>query len=66
MESGPEKLARVQRMADHTLGSWDLSHMDQLALRYVLGLVTTLSNEAAAYSGKSVASIMEWHHEMWE
>ena len=61
-ESGPEKLQRVRQMATDTSGTWDLSPKDQLALRYVLKMVSVMADDLAAYTGDDVDTVLEQCH----
>lgn len=43
---------------------WNLVQADKEALRHVLGLVNSMADELAAYSGKPVHSVIDEHYKI--
>ena len=66
MESGPDKLARVQQMAIDTGETWDLSPKDQIALRHILGLVRVMSEDLARSTKATPELVLNIYHDVVE
>ena len=66
MENASDKYGRVQQMILDDGGTWDLSPKDKAALRYVLGLVNSLADDLAAYTGQPIPKVIERHSDIVE